>query len=122
MLEKDLKIIILNYIASDENDLSVFNTRNAVNFLPKLNSEKLSSIINLEKVNNLRRINKFHIKVNESLNVGSIYVSCGETIIQRENRIKKKIIFGFKHAFILLDFIYKRVMPKIQSPNKYIFQ
>ena len=113
MLEKDLKTKIFNYIALDENDLSVFNTRNAVNLLPKLDSEKLISIINLESVNNLRRINKFHKKVNESLNVGSIYVSCGETITQRENRIKKKIIFGFKHAFILLDFIYKRVMPKL---------
>ena len=58
MLEKDLKTKIFNYIALDENDLSVFNTRNAVNLLPKLDSEKLISIINLESVNNLRRINK----------------------------------------------------------------
>ena len=59
--------------------------------------------------------------MNASLNVESIYLSCGETIIQRENRIKKKIIFGFKHAFVLLDFIYKRVMPKLPITKQIYF-
>ncbi len=120
-MDSYLKKKIFDYVSINEDKLSIFSTRNANNILPNKNSKKLDFIFNNENVNNIRRINKFHKKVNESLNVESIYLSCGETIIQRENRIKKKIIFGFKHAFVLLDFIYKRVMPKLPITKQIYF-
>ena len=46
------------------------------------NKENISYdlIINLAKVNHVRRINKFHEQVNEKINFDGFYIFCAETI------------------------------------------
>ena len=75
--------------------------------------KKYDLIINLEITNNIRRINKFHETVNLNLINSGYYVSCCETLSERKVRNRKKIPLGFKNLFLIIDFIYKRVVPKL---------
>jgi len=82
---------------------------------------KYDLLINLEKVNNIRWINKFHEAVNENIAMNGLYVSCAETLDERGDRIRKKIVFGFKNIVLFTDFIYKRVFPKVPIIKKIYF-
>jgi len=77
-------------------------------------------IINLEKVNNIRRINKFHESINSKLKNNGIYVSCGETLLERKIRVRAKSPYGLKTIVRIIDFIYKRVFPKLPI-FKYVY-
>lgn len=70
-------------------------------------------LINLEKVNNFKNVNKFHESVNSILINDSFYCSCAETDNQRSMRKWKKSGFFFGPLLLFIDFIYKRVIPKL---------
>ena len=85
-------------------------------FFKKINNSwgpSLNSFLNFEKTNNIKRINKFHNEVNALLKNGDYYLSCAETIEQRNDRNHSKIPNGFKNIYLATDFIYKRVAPKL---------
>ena len=69
--------------------------------------------INFEKINNIRRINKFHESVNNLLENNGVYISCAETLDERKKRVEGKAVFGFKNILFFIDFIYKRLIPKL---------
>ena len=112
---------INKHINISKNNMSIVKTTNSVNIQPLLNDLKLECIINLGIVNNIRWINKFHEAVNEKLETGNIYVSCGETLVERSKRIQNKIPFGLKQLFRAVDFIYKRVIPKVPGLKQLYF-
>ena len=103
----------INQYINDNNNFSIFETTNSKNIQPFSNNLNLTGIVNLEIVNNIRRINKFHEAVNKKIENGGIYVSCGETLLERNKRIRAKTKFGFVNSFLFIDFIYKRVIPKL---------
>ena len=109
------------HIDTDKVNMSIVETKNSKNIQSDSKNLKLSCIVNLAAVNNIRRINKFHEDVNKKIKNGDIYVSCGETLNQRKNRIKRKFILGFNVIFYLVDFIYKRVLPKLPGIKKIYF-
>ena len=78
-------------------------------------------ICNLKKANNLKRINKFHEKVNSIIKLNGVYISCSETMEQRSYRLNKKKYFGFKKFFFLCDFIINRVLPRLPYIKKIYF-
>ncbi len=82
---------------------------------------RLSLFINLEKVNNILRINLFHEAVNKAVINGSIYCSCAETKEQRSMRKWKKKFFLISHFTLFVDFIFKRVIPKLPIAKKIYF-
>ena len=77
--------------------------------------------INIEKINNIRRINKFHETVNKMLIDNGFYLSCVETDIQRKKRKKSKHLFFFRHIILFFDFVYKRVFPKLPIIKYFYF-
>ena len=95
----------------------IVKTKNTFN----LNIENIDSVINLEKINNFRRINKFHEHVNEILRLNGIYCCCAETLNQRKNRKKQNKNFIIKPILLFFDFIYKRVLPKLPIIKKFYF-
>ena len=107
-----LKTKLQSYIDLDAVSQSVVNTSNSVNIQPG-GDKALKLIINMGMVNNIRRINKFHEAVNDKLIDKGIYLSCAETLSEREKRIKDKVPYGLKNIFSIVDFIYKRVLPKL---------
>lgn len=69
--------------------------------------------MNLHKINDLRRINRYFIKVNENLKRGGVFICCGETITQRHKRFMKKSGRFFGNIFYAFDFFFRRVCPKL---------
>lgn len=70
------------------------------------------TIINLKRVNDIRRINKFFEAVNEKLPKGGIFVCLAETGDLRKKRILSKYPPVLNYIYYFLDFILKRVFPK----------
>jgi lipopolysaccharide/colanic/teichoic acid biosynthesis glycosyltransferase len=79
------------------------------------------AITNLEKVNNVRRVNKFHELVNSKLTDNGIYIGCAETKTQRVDRIFSKFPKRVAIPFLFVDFIYKRVLPKLPYIRRLYF-
>jgi len=83
--------------------------------------EPLEGIVNLGKVNNIRFINRFFIKVNEKLEIGQFYIGRFESIRNRYYRKKRKlnpIFFGFVFIF---EFLFLRISPKVWGLKKIYF-
>ncbi len=79
----------------------------------KKDVDKVDLVINIGIVNNIRRINKLHESVNINLKQHGVYVSVGETMEERRTRVRNKTPFGLKTIIRIIDFIYKRVFPKL---------
>jgi len=106
-LEESLKKNInLNKI----NNLLVLETTNKFNITIQPNTDLC---INIEKINNIRRVNKFHEAVNQSLVINGYYFSCVETDEQRKNRKKEKYFILIRQFVLFFDFVYKRLFPKL---------
>ena len=69
--------------------------------------------INLHRVNDLRRINYYFIRVNEMLMTGGVYICNGQTITQRRDHFYKKYTPFLGVFFYGFDFIIRRVFPKL---------
>ena len=121
MLPEFLLKNIKNHVSLEKINYCLVETTQPENIQPISKKINLGCVINLEKVNNIRRINKFHEEVNNNLDYGGYYISCAETIEQRQNKFRENIYFGFKNAFLLVDFIFKRVLPKLPLTKQIYF-
>lgn len=105
-----LKKVFNKYGLYNSDKITILKTTNTFNIK---NLKNLDIFINLEKINNLRRINKFHYSVNNVLINDGIYCSCAETMTQRKNRKWEKHFFLISPLVLFIDFIYKRITPKL---------
>lgn len=80
-----------------------------------------TSIINLKRVNDIRRINKFFEAVNEKLHKGGIFVCLAETKELRKKRILSKFPIGLNYIYYTLDYILKRLFPKFPITKNIYF-
>ncbi len=80
-----------------------------------------NSIINLKRVNDIRRINKFFEAVNDKLPRGGIFVCLAETKELRKNRILSKFPPVFNYIYYTLDYFLKRVFPKFPITKSIYF-
>lgn len=71
------------------------------------------NIVNLKKINQIKRVNKFFETVNKKLPCGGIFISRVETFGSRKKRILKKYIWGINYLVYIFDFIIKRIFPKL---------
>ncbi len=83
--------------------------------------DSLSFFFNFEKVNNFRYVNRVLIALNKKLKKGGVFVGCFESLDQRRGRIFGKFPRWFARIFYLVDFFYKRIMPKIPLLKKIYF-
>lgn len=83
---------------------------------------QFSTIIQLERLNNMQGINKRLNIINEKLPDDGIFVCCFESKSTRKKRILHSFPWGLNYLVYILDFLYKRVMPKIfLTRNLYYF-
>ena len=80
-----------------------------------------SSIVNVTKINNIQRINKFFESINSKLPKGGIFVGCGETYSLRKERILNKYPPVISYIIYSIDFFFKRVCPKLKLTRKLYF-
>ncbi len=101
-------------------------TTHVVKTLDSFNVEAIEdinclSIVNLQKINDIRGINDFFKSINSKLPEGGIFIGCVETNLQRQTRILKKYPFIIARIYFLFDFVFKRVFPKLCFTRKIYF-
>jgi len=79
------------------------------------------TIINLARINDIQRINKFFESVNTKLVDGGVFIGCGETYLLRKERIFNKYPIFLNYIIYTIDFIFKRVIPKMRLTRKIYF-
>ncbi len=86
---------------------TVFN----ISGLPR---NKYESIINLHKINDIKRLDEFFDAVNSKLDDKGYFLCCVETKDQRKRRILRKYPPVLNYMFYTADFMVKRVFPKFK--------
>jgi len=76
---------------------------------------------NLERLNDIRQINKFLETANGNMTDGEYLLVCAETKNSRRRRIFNKFPAYISHLYYVLDFILKRVFPKWGPTRKIYF-
>ena len=71
------------------------------------------NIVNLHRINDIRRINKFFEEVNKSLPNDGIFIGCVETKALRKKRILAKYPPVINWLYYIGDFVFKRFFPKV---------
>lgn len=71
------------------------------------------AIINLKRINDIRRLNKYFETVNSKLQPNGIFIDSVETYQLRKKRIMHKFWPGINYLIYFLDFIIKRILPKL---------
>ncbi len=79
------------------------------------------NIVNLKRVNDIRYVNKFFESVNGKLISGGTFIGRAETKNFRKKRILKKYPAGLNYIYYSLDFVLKRIFPKLPVTKKIYF-
>lgn len=93
---------------------SVFN-------IEAIEPDSVKNIVNLNKINDINGINRFTQTTNLKLPLKGIYIGCVETYVQRKHRLLKKYPFLIAQIYFFLDFIFKRIFPKLILTRKLYF-
>lgn len=78
-----------------------------------LSENRYNCIINLHRINDIRWLNKFFEAVNEKLYGGGVFIGKVETYMLRKARILRNYLFPINYIIYTLDFIFRRVFPKL---------
>lgn len=116
---EEVNSFLSHYFTFLSNNCALFNTGDYLNV--EFHEGKLNEIINLQKVNDIRYINKFFEAANSKLFDNGFIAGRVETYSQRKRRIlgKRNKILSYPHyAF---DFLLKRVFPKWKPTRKIYF-
>ena len=93
---------------------SVFN-------IEKEEDEAFQSVVNLRRINDIQSLNEFFAAVNHKLKPQGLFIGFVETYILRKKRILKKYPPGLNYLYYSLDFIVKRVFPKLRMTRRIYF-
>jgi len=117
---KEVYEFMANHIDIASPDTLIVATTTAFNIEKQL-QPTFSTIVNLRRINDIRRINKFFEVVNAKLDYGSIFISSAETYTLRKKRILKKFPPVLNWMYYTVDFAAKRVSPKVWGLKKIYF-
>ena len=114
----DVRDFLSQHCILSDPSFSILRTShcNVINRLP----DHTTTIVNLKRINDIREINKFFSAVNRKLPQGGTFIGCVETKYMRRQRILKKFPPLFNRIYFTLDFILKRVFPKL-SITRWIY-
>jgi lipopolysaccharide/colanic/teichoic acid biosynthesis glycosyltransferase len=110
-MEPPVRAFIRRFLDPAGKQVSIVRTSIAesIRMLP----ENCEAIINLKRLNDIRSINAFLSSVNRGLPEGGLYVGCVETKYLRRQRVLRKFPPVLNYGMIFVDFVYKRVFPKL---------
>lgn len=84
-------------------------------------NNKIEFLCNLQLTNNIKRINRFFIAVNHKLVKGGYFIGLMESLEARKKRKFVKYPIFIQAPLIFLDFVYKRIFPKLPILKKIYF-
>ena len=114
---------VLNFIQrySSFEDVSHLLVATAMRFNILKQGQKFQQITNLRRINDIRYVNKFFEEVNKKLNQNGIFIGLLETKKLRKQRILCKYPKGINYFAYTIDFIIKRIFPKLPITKKLYF-
>lgn len=112
--------MIVRYVDVNDPHAQIFSTSTLFN-IHKLEKRKIASVVNLKRINDLRRINKFFEAVNENSHYGTVFIGCAETLELRKKRLLNKFPGVLNRLYVFGDYIFKRVFPKLPVTKKIYF-
>lgn len=119
-LNKDVFDFVFSYAKIESPQTLIINTTTRQNIdYQYFNS--FDSIVNLNRINDIRYINKFFETANSKLEPGGLFIDFVETKNQRKVRILKKFPFVINYIYYSSDFIVKRIFPKFLLTKKLYF-
>ncbi len=101
-------------------DFKVFAS---ANLLTLINNTPINChyICDITKLNDVRYLNQYFIKINQLLPFGGVFIGCVETSFTRKQRFYSKCCFPINRLFYIFDFIWHRVGPKLAIVRKVYF-
>jgi lipopolysaccharide/colanic/teichoic acid biosynthesis glycosyltransferase len=123
IIRKEAGKNVYNFISLhvDIDNPKTFVVSTTIVFNIEKQEDKYDTIINLKRINDIIRINKFFEAINSKLPVNGIFVCCAETCKSRRRRIIRKFPSFFSYPYYIIDFIFKRIFPKIWGFRKFYF-
>jgi lipopolysaccharide/colanic/teichoic acid biosynthesis glycosyltransferase len=112
--------MISKHIDINASGTHIYSTSTAFN-IDKLEKKKITALVNLKRINDLRRVNKFLESVNENIAYGTLFIGCAETLELRKERLLKKFPSIINRLYLAGDFIFKRVFPKLPFTKQAYF-
>jgi len=117
--DKVLRFLEKHVDLSDGNTL-VFVENEVANL--KMNPNyQYSTIVQLERLNNMRNVNQKLSVINEKLPDNGIFVCCFESKSTRKKRILNYFPVVLNYIFYFFDYLFKRVMPKVFITRKFYY-
>ncbi len=108
----DLNEILCMETASDHNSSIISLTSDRI---------PIRLFLNLEKINDTRRLNKYFLDTHKMLIPGGIYVGRAHTIKTHRDWIYSKFPKEIARYVYMIDFLFTRVMPKLPGLQKIYF-
>lgn len=103
-----------------DHHVSVHNTTNPFNIIA-LDDDYFQAIVNIHRINDIKKINKFFEAVNSKLKPGGKFVCCVETSYLRKLRILRRYPGVINGIYYFFDFLVKRVFPKLKITKRLYF-
>lgn len=122
-IKKEFGSEVLEFLsrhAPTESSKTFVTLTNNIFNIATLYDSYFKAIVNLNRINDINRINKFLEAVNNKLPLNGLYIGCVETKSLRKQRILRKYPVGLAHLYYVFDFIFKRIFPKLPL-TKYIY-
>src|SRR6188508_439867 len=88
------------FVNLDSDRTMVFMTKTSFNIVA-LSDHYLNSLVNLGRINDVSKINKFFEAINQKLPLGGTFICCAETKNERKARILKKYPTVLSHTYYL---------------------
>ncbi len=111
---RDMAEAIVRIAGSNLNSRTAVVSTTTVFNIANLPGERYDYIINLHRFNDIIKLNEFLDEVNGKLAYKGLFLGCVETKDQRKERILRKFPPGINYIYYSLDFIVKRIFPKIK--------
>lgn len=109
----------INYYVDLSSKLTLVKENLIESSLPAAN--QIGSLVTLEKINDVRFINKYFESVNSQLSVNGIFIGCFETFTARKKRMRISRIPFVRDVYFTFEFLFKRILPKVSFTKKFYF-
>jgi hypothetical protein len=110
----EMSMAILKMTCSNFTDRTAVLSTTTVFNITSLVKEEYDYIINLHKINDIKRLDSFFDAVNGKLAKKGFFFCCVETKDQRKQRLLKKYPPLLNYVYYFFDFIVKRIFPKLK--------
>jgi lipopolysaccharide/colanic/teichoic acid biosynthesis glycosyltransferase len=117
---KEVLDLCSDYFDLDSSNVYVLSTSNYFN-LELLSQTDFEGILNLSRLNDSRRVNKFLEVLNSKLIDGGIFVGCVQTYSNRRKRLISKYIFPINYLVYFFDTLFHRILPKLKLTQRMYF-